>query len=278
MLRRNEDIYFYTPGRRAEAFPYQVVAAGRTRAAPDEAPIRRRFNQHVLILTLDGTGHLEVGNRVFSATAGSLTWLDTSGVYAHCCAPGLRDWLFLWMGVRGYGLDRIFDFTRARANPVVRPDNAAETATQFEAVIARLQQTATDMDAQNNLVVSQLVACFTQLRAGVGEEPPESAIDLAMRRIRSDLKRNWRISDMAELAELSPSQLHRRFRVATGTSPVDWLRRERITAAKRYLVETQDRIAPIAARCGYPDPYHFSRDFRRIAGQSPSAFRKTQGR
>jgi AraC-like DNA-binding protein len=76
---------------------------------------------------------------------------------------------------------------------------------------------------------------------------------------------------------LSSSQVHRRFQKVVGSSPMNWLRRERMNAAKRLLVQTDTPISEVALCCGYPDPLHFSREFRRVTGLSPTAFRDSRG-
>ncbi|MNT85189.1 HTH-type transcriptional activator Btr [compost metagenome] len=58
---------------------------------------------------------------------------------------------------------------------------------------------------------------------------------------------------------------------------MDWLRHERINRAKRLLVEPDAKVSAVAAHCGYPDPYHFSRDFRRLTGYTPTKFKRDGG-
>ena len=82
---------------------------------------------------------------------------------------------------------------------------------------------------------------------------------------------------IAALARLSQSQFFRRFREMVGTTPMDWLRHERINQAKRLLVGPDAKVSAVAAVCGYPDPYHFSRDFRRLTGYTPTKFRRDGG-
>ena len=76
-------ISFHTPTALDAVFPYHVVAAGRTVARPDEAPIRRRYNQHVLILTLSGRGEVAVNGRLRGAEPGTIAWLNTTHDYFH---------------------------------------------------------------------------------------------------------------------------------------------------------------------------------------------------
>jgi AraC-like DNA-binding protein len=84
----------------------------------------------------------------------------------------------------------------------------------------------------------------------------------------------WQVEELARLAGMSPPNFFRRFKQATGSSPIDWLRRERISQAKRHLIETADAVADIADRVGYSDPFYFSRDFKRMTGRTPSEYRR----
>lgn len=278
-FRRDEEIHFHTPGQRAAAFPYQVLAAGRATTLPREPPIRRRFNQHVLILTIAGTGQVEVGGQEFDCPAGSMAWLDTSGEYSHGCSPSSDAWTYLWLGVRGFGLDVVFDFTRARTNPIATLSSSERLIAGFEGVLERLGRRAPDIEPENSAAVANVVAALFAERLP-GHETPERqyrSLDVVTQRIRSDLARTWRVADLSAMAGLSPSQLHRRFLDLVGATPMDWVRRERMNAAKRLLVESDEHIADVATRCGYSDPFHFSRDFRRVTGRSPTAFRHSQG-
>jgi AraC-like DNA-binding protein len=78
---------------------------------------------------------------------------------------------------------------------------------------------------------------------------------------------------LARLAGLSPTHFSRVFKTSFGTSPIDWLRRERISQAKRRLADTADDIKEIAEQVGYSDRYFFSKDFKKHTGFTPSQFR-----
>jgi AraC-like DNA-binding protein len=82
--------------------------------------------------------------------------------------------------------------------------------------------------------------------------------------------------ELARLAGMSTPHFFRRFKRATGSSPIDWLRRERINQAKRHLSETADPVGEIAERVGYSDPFYFSRDFKRMTGHSPREYRSQE--
>src|SRR5260221_12134806 len=63
--------------------------------------------------------------------------------------------------------------------------------------------------------------------------------------------RHWRVKDLARLSGLSESHFYRRFRQVTGSSPIDWLRQERINHARQRLLHSNDPIRQDAEQVGY---------------------------
>lgn len=82
------------------------------------------------------------------------------------------------------------------------------------------------------------------------------------------------VPELAARTELSVSHFIRTFRQWTGMTPADYLHHQRIDHAKRLLADVHLSVKEVALRVGYPDPFHFSRVFRKLEGQSPSAYRQ----
>ncbi len=61
----------------------------------------------------------------------------------------------------------------------------------------------------------------------------------------------------------------RRFKSATGITPIEYLQRIRIEAAKKLLEEKQDNITGVMIQAGYEDAKAFRQLFRKIVGLSP---------
>jgi AraC family transcriptional regulator len=57
-------------------------------------------------------------------------------------------------------------------------------------------------------------------------------------------------------------------------SPINYITRQRIERAKRLLAETELPISEIALRTGFSSQSHFTTSFRRLAGVTPSSFRR----
>ena len=69
----------------------------------------------------------------------------------------------------------------------------------------------------------------------------------------------------------------RAFQAATGTSPLAWLISQRIHRACQVLRHTDRSITEIAFDVGFNDSNYFTRQFRKVTGFSPRAYRLRQG-
>ena len=79
---------------------------------------------------------------------------------------------------------------------------------------------------------------------------------------------------LAEVAALSPWHWHRVWQSAYGESIVATVKRLRLHRASADLTYSRMPIAEIATRAGYSSLEAFSRSFKKVYGQSPSAYRK----
>jgi AraC family transcriptional regulator len=92
--------------------------------------------------------------------------------------------------------------------------------------------------------------------------------------ISDNLARSIRLSELASLAELSPSQFGRAFKTSTGITPHLWHLDARIESAKRLLADRRNSLAEIALDTGFSEQSHFTRAFRATTGVSPGAWRR----
>ncbi|MBR9829536.1 MAG: AraC family transcriptional regulator [Oceanospirillales bacterium] len=77
------------------------------------------------------------------------------------------------------------------------------------------------------------------------------------------------VEQLAALANMSTSSFHRNFRQATGSSPVQYLKKLRLTRARELLQDSGIKVKQAAAQVGYESPTQFSREFKRYFGCSP---------
>ncbi|HSC79427.1 MAG TPA: GlxA family transcriptional regulator [Chitinolyticbacter sp.] len=85
------------------------------------------------------------------------------------------------------------------------------------------------------------------------------------------------LSAMAERAGLEERTFLRRFRAATGLKPTEYCQHVRVGKAREMLEFTNSTVEHIAWTVGYQDPGAFRSTFKKIAGLSPSDYRKRFG-
>lgn len=79
---------------------------------------------------------------------------------------------------------------------------------------------------------------------------------------------------MAQRSGLSERSFLRRFRRATGQTPVEYIQTLRVEEAKQMLETTDSAIDEIAAEVGYTEPSSFRNAFRKRVGLSASVYRR----
>lgn len=107
------------------------------------------------------------------------------------------------------------------------------------------------------------------------ENPP---IGRALACIHGHPERKWTVGDLAHEAGISRSGLAERFRDLVGESPMRYLARWRMLAARRLLTAGALGTAEVAERVGYDSEFAFAKAFKRFFGEGPGAARRSVAR
>ncbi|WP_206419851.1 GlxA family transcriptional regulator [Minwuia thermotolerans] len=82
------------------------------------------------------------------------------------------------------------------------------------------------------------------------------------------------VKRMINRSGLAERTFKRRFKAATGYTPVDYVQALRIEEAKQILETTGDPVEDVALAVGYADPAFFRRLFKRRVGVTPARYRQ----
>lgn len=82
------------------------------------------------------------------------------------------------------------------------------------------------------------------------------------------------VAAMVEQSRLAERTFMRRFRAATGSTPMEYVQTMRIEEAKHLLETTEAAIDQVAIEVGYEDPNFFRRLFKRRVGVTPARYRQ----
>lgn len=101
-------------------------------------------------------------------------------------------------------------------------------------------------------------------------------------RVREYMEQNFNeqlsIGQLAQMANITPKYFVDLFKKTYGQSAMDFVTDLRINRAKRYLIESEEKLRDIALKVGYKDEFYFSRKFKKEVGVSPSEYAKKSKR
>jgi AraC-like DNA-binding protein len=95
-------------------------------------------------------------------------------------------------------------------------------------------------------------------------------ITRAVRWIRENYARPFRVEEVAQLSGMSVSAFHRNFQAVTAMTPIQFQKHIRLQAARLLLANRPNDITGVGLRVGYDSPSQFSREYRRQFGAPPS--------
>lgn len=130
----------------------------------------------------------------------------------------------------------------------------------------------------DSVAIALLSAMLSAARSyGRDTVPMHPTTDLRFTRvidfIEAHLHQEITLTDLANVACLSPFHFTRAFRNLHGISPVRFVQQRRIERATRLLLQPGTTIAGVGQACGFADQAHFTTVFRRVTGSTPGVWR-----
>ena len=110
------------------------------------------------------------------------------------------------------------------------------------------------------------------------KEHEDEPIKKAQEYIESNVSQKISVDHLAGIFLISKRNFERRFKKATANTPVEYLQRVKIEAAKKSLESGRENINEVMYAVGYSDSKAFRTTFKKITGLSPLEYRKKYNR
>lgn len=243
----------------------------------------RHSNQdsYEIIEVLSGEGTVFIMDRTYPFAPGTLILIDAACL--HCITPD---------DIAGYNRNKliidkqylhgVFDAIGAREtlDGFFGPNAGscyyltAEQARQADRLFCDMEQTD---DAWRSLrVVAGLTGMLTMCLRSTGPAEPRADDKLApaLTYIRLHYSEPLTVEQIAAGAHMSKFHLCRLFRRQTGLTIMQYLNEQRLSEARRQLLDTDMSISAVAQNCGFGSSSHFCTLFKRREGMSPREYRQ----
>jgi len=129
-------------------------------------------------------------------------------------------------------------------------------------------------------LLHEVLECFAGMSPGPETAEPTDAKARGAQRIAAFLEERYMDDIHLDLLErelhMNKYYMTRLFKAATGFTIFDYLYHRRIAQAKQlFLLDPERPVTQVGYEVGFKHPSHFTRAFKRIAGQTPEAFRRS---
>ncbi len=111
----------------------------------------------------------------------------------------------------------------------------------------------------------------TPVAAEAGSDPFRDTLDWALEHLDEPLT----VAELATRSLMSPRSFARQFRMVVGTTPHQWLLRQRVLATQQLLETTELSVERIAMQVGFGSAATLRMHFQRIVHTTPLAYRRT---
>ena len=239
---------------------------------------RREHDDNLLIYCLDGKGKIRVNQKNIAVNSGDLIVLPRGT--AHQYASSLNyPWTIYWCHFEGELADHFIDHLQTpKQKPVVRLGLHSSLVSEFDALL-EARHSSYHLNAFINAAnqLRQILTHIALLQPLVRNQDADSfnlekIHSLMQARIHEQLD----IDTMAASVNLSKFHFIKKYKDATGTTPINHFIQLKIERACHLLDISTKTIAEVAFMVGYEDAYYFSRIFRKVMGISPTQYRKLQ--
>lgn len=283
----------HTEHARTELVGVQTMTLAELTERVPAPALRRphRLNHHLLMLVTVGRGSHSVDFIRYPCRPGTLIWARPGQVIRYGAEPGFDAALVRWAP------DFLPPLRTANllVDDLFGPVWCQLAGEDEDAVINEVSQLAVDSARRpdNNLgdellrhqlaVLILRVAMLLPQESNSAPATLDSAAEAAaFLRFRREVERSFadtrRVEEYAARLGCSVRTLTRASMAATGRSAKQLIDDRVALEAKRLLASSDQPIAEIGYRLGFPEPTNFGRFFAREVGLSPGAFRaRTRG-
>ncbi len=262
----------------------QVLFAGRSQTKPAHRLGPKVFDYWLIHYVERGRGTFACEGQQFTLGQGDSFFIPP-GVLVRYESHEQDPWLYQWIAICGPQADRLlFEVGVTQLSPTIHIEGNP-VRQWFDRMRQVLQENAKYVNLKVNAYLQLLIASYgeARMRGEEGteqqEQPraqkhPVALVRKAIQYLSTQYAEPITIDMMAENLGYSRAYLSRVFHQHTGVNPVTFLLQLRLDRARRLLRERLElTIEQVASSVGFQDALHFSKQFRRAYGESPSQYR-----
>ncbi len=128
------------------------------------------------------------------------------------------------------------------------------------------------LEALSTIITHQIIRSVVSVHNNEEKFIEKFGIEKVIEYMNQNFGKKISIHELAGVANMSDSHFIRTFKKKTGTAPMEYLIKMRISKSKKLLRSNAKSISEISLQCGFNSLSHFSTCFMKNIGLSPSKY------
>lgn len=236
------------------------------------------YKWHQILYSASGTGYLKFDNS--AVTVGEGTFFFLPAEYPHEYLPKDDRWDVRWVAFDGYSANHILSLLGMTKPVVVKPESPLELERIFDRMFKSQREDKLYCDFTCSGLIYDYLIEFHRCMDDKGSKSRNErsrVITNVLEYIDENYQKDFPLTDLADVAGVTPQHLCRIFKAAMNMRPNEYLVKKRVREAKRMMLRTEKQISEIASECGFPNAGYFSTVFKKLEGMTPAEYRSSVG-
>ncbi|MCA8988025.1 MAG: helix-turn-helix transcriptional regulator [Planctomycetaceae bacterium] len=255
--------------------PLEIVCGGVERMRPEYVVDRVNFPYYALEYVAAGQGSLTICNQTFPLIAGSVFAYGpgTPHTIQNDKQDGMRKFYLDFVGTKATRFLREAGLITGRSvYGAVNVGRHHELTGIFELLLTNAVESGPLTGTVCESIVQLLFLKIRQLRIPQGNQMPRaySTYEQIRQHIAEHFLDLHSAQQIAEQCDVTPVYLSRLFKRFSSCGAYQYLLQLKMNYAAGLLMNEGLLVKEVASRLSYPDPFQFSRSFRRVYGIPPA--------
>lgn len=269
-IREQENLQVFSP---TVTSVYKILAdKSYSHVCDDEEKSYYSQNTIAFIRCTDGQGIITLNGGKVTLNENEYVFLKFHDIAEYKSNSNV--WGYRWVNFIARNIGAEFEFNKIYHIPFSENEDKA-----FNKLLASGQADLKNKNYINSLFLSYFysVTIENQLdENSIFSNSSTRLIDEMCSYIHQKLYSKISIDEISAFFKISPRRLHQIFTDQLDISPKKYILKKKMEEGYKLLVQTSMPVNKIAYMLCFSSPYHFTNEFKRIFGQSPSEVRKME--